>query len=137
MRFQKRCKMCVFPVQAAGVSAHLYEVMGGVIKTHLCLIDMESPRSICLLLLRPDNDGFLSILRLLFCFSPRLPYTFVTKEVLEATCECLLEQAKKAEQTHQPQVEAERMILEEFGHCLMRIISSAGKAKSDCASINC
>ncbi|XP_059214651.1 protein lin-54 homolog [Centropristis striata] len=67
----------------------------------------------------------------------RLPYTFVTKEVLEATCECLLEQAKRAEQTHQPEVEAERMILEEFGHCLMRIISSAGKAKSDCASINC
>uniref|UniRef100_A0A3Q3WG46 CRC domain-containing protein n=1 Tax=Mola mola TaxID=94237 RepID=A0A3Q3WG46_MOLML len=67
----------------------------------------------------------------------RLPYTFVTKEVLEATCECLLEQAKKAEQTHQPQAEAERLILEEFGHCLMRIISSAGKAKADCASINC
>lgn len=70
-------------------------------------------------------------------FSRRLPYTFVTKEVLEATCECLLEQAKKAEQTHQPQAEAERLILEEFGHCLMRIISSAGKAKADCASINC
>ncbi|KAM8829323.1 protein lin-54 homolog [Spinachia spinachia] len=67
----------------------------------------------------------------------RLPYTFVTKEVLEATCECLLEQAKKAEQADQPQVEAERMILEEFGHCLMRIINSAGKAKADCASINC
>uniref|UniRef100_A0A1A7YYC0 Lin-54 homolog n=2 Tax=Iconisemion striatum TaxID=60296 RepID=A0A1A7YYC0_9TELE len=67
----------------------------------------------------------------------RMPYTFVTKEVLEATCECLLEQAKKADQTRQPQAEAERMILEEFGHCLMSIISSAGKAKTDCASINC
>uniref|UniRef100_A0A8C6LG90 Lin-54 DREAM MuvB core complex component n=1 Tax=Nothobranchius furzeri TaxID=105023 RepID=A0A8C6LG90_NOTFU len=67
----------------------------------------------------------------------RLPFTFVTKEVLEATCECLLEQAKKAEQSRQPQAEAERMILEEFGHCLMSIISSAGKAKADCASINC
>uniref|UniRef100_A0A3B5PYV8 Lin-54 DREAM MuvB core complex component n=1 Tax=Xiphophorus maculatus TaxID=8083 RepID=A0A3B5PYV8_XIPMA len=67
----------------------------------------------------------------------RLPYTFVTKEVLEATCECLLEQAKRAEQTRQPQAEAERVILEEFGHCLMSIISSAGKAKTDCASINC
>ncbi|KAK7895514.1 hypothetical protein WMY93_020839 [Mugilogobius chulae] len=67
----------------------------------------------------------------------RLPYTFVTKEVLEATCECLLERAKRSEQTLQPQAEAERMILEEFGHCLMRIISSAGKAKVDCASINC
>ncbi|XP_038142928.1 protein lin-54 homolog isoform X2 [Cyprinodon tularosa] len=67
----------------------------------------------------------------------RLPYTFVTKEVLEATCECLLEQAKRADQTRQPQAEAERMILEEFGHCLMSIIASAGKAKVDCASINC
>lgn len=67
----------------------------------------------------------------------RLPYTFVTKDVLEATCECLLERAKRSEQTLQPQVEAERMILEEFGHCLMSIISSAGKAKADCASINC
>ncbi|XP_061911217.1 protein lin-54 homolog [Entelurus aequoreus] len=66
----------------------------------------------------------------------RLPYTFVTKEVLEATCECLLEQAKLAEETRQPHVEAERMILEEFGHCLMRIINSAGKAKSDRASVN-
>lgn len=67
----------------------------------------------------------------------RLPYTFVTKEVLEATCECLLERAKRSEQTLQPQAEAERMILEEFGHCLMSIISSAGRAKVDCASINC
>uniref|UniRef100_A0A8C6T6C6 Lin-54 DREAM MuvB core complex component n=1 Tax=Neogobius melanostomus TaxID=47308 RepID=A0A8C6T6C6_9GOBI len=67
----------------------------------------------------------------------RLPYTFVTKEVLEATCECLLERAKCSEQTLQPQAEAERMILEEFGHCLMSIINSAGKAKVDCASINC
>ncbi|XP_057675669.1 protein lin-54 homolog [Corythoichthys intestinalis] len=66
----------------------------------------------------------------------RLPYTFVTKEVLEATCECLLEQAKWAEQTRQPQVEAERLILEEFGHCLMSIINSAGKAKADSAAIN-
>ncbi|KAM9820798.1 protein lin-54 homolog [Neosynchiropus ocellatus] len=67
----------------------------------------------------------------------RLPYTFVTKEVLDATCECLLEQARKAELTQQTQVEAERMILDEFGHCLMRIINSAGKAKADFNPINC
>ncbi|XP_061603216.1 protein lin-54 homolog [Phyllopteryx taeniolatus] len=66
----------------------------------------------------------------------RLPYTFVTKEVLQATCQCLLEQAKWAEETQQTQAEAERLILEEFGHCLMRIINSAGKAKADCAAIN-
>uniref|UniRef100_A0A8C4ZRV8 Lin-54 DREAM MuvB core complex component n=1 Tax=Gadus morhua TaxID=8049 RepID=A0A8C4ZRV8_GADMO len=65
----------------------------------------------------------------------RLPYTFVTKEVVEATCECLLDQARQTELSGQPQALAERLILEEFGHCLMRIISSAGKAKSDC--INC
>ncbi|XP_036450999.1 protein lin-54 homolog [Colossoma macropomum] len=66
----------------------------------------------------------------------KLPYTFVTKEVAEATCDCLLEQAGKAELTNQPQALAERLILEEFGRCLRRIISFASKAKTDC-SINC
>ncbi|KAI5099440.1 protein lin-54-like, partial [Silurus meridionalis] len=66
----------------------------------------------------------------------KLPYTFVTKEVAEATCDCLLEQGRKAERYNQPQAVAERLILEEFGHCLCRIISSAAKAKTDC-SINC
>uniref|UniRef100_A0A8C8JU61 CRC domain-containing protein n=1 Tax=Oncorhynchus tshawytscha TaxID=74940 RepID=A0A8C8JU61_ONCTS len=65
----------------------------------------------------------------------RMPFTFVTKEVAEATCECLLEQAEQAELIQQPQATAERMILEEFGRCLMRIIGSAGK--TDCPSINC
>uniref|UniRef100_A0A9J8BXL3 Lin-54 DREAM MuvB core complex component n=1 Tax=Cyprinus carpio carpio TaxID=630221 RepID=A0A9J8BXL3_CYPCA len=66
----------------------------------------------------------------------KLPYTFVTKEVAEATCDCLLEQAEQAELTTQPQAVAERLILEEFGRCLRRIISFAGKAKTDCP-INC
>uniref|UniRef100_A0AAY4DIA2 CRC domain-containing protein n=1 Tax=Denticeps clupeoides TaxID=299321 RepID=A0AAY4DIA2_9TELE len=70
------------------------------------------------------------------CGGGRLPYTFVTKEVAEATCDCLMEQAEQAELSSQPQAVAERVILEEFGRCLMRIISSAGKAKMDC-SINC
>ncbi|XP_073686089.1 protein lin-54 homolog [Garra rufa] len=66
----------------------------------------------------------------------KLPYTFVTKEVAEATCDCLLEQAEQAELANQPQAMAERLILEEFGRCLRRIISFAGKAKTDCP-INC
>ncbi|XP_026863841.2 protein lin-54 homolog [Electrophorus electricus] len=66
----------------------------------------------------------------------KLPYTFVTKEVAEATCDCLLEQAEQAELTSQPQALAERLVLEEFGRCLRRIISSAAKAKTDCP-INC
>ncbi|KAJ7987015.1 hypothetical protein DPEC_G00334380 [Dallia pectoralis] len=65
----------------------------------------------------------------------RMPYAFVTKEVAEATCECLLEKAEQAELNDQPQATSERMVLEEFGRCLMRIISSAGK--TDCPSINC
>nr|XP_015192921.1 PREDICTED: protein lin-54 homolog isoform X2 [Lepisosteus oculatus] len=67
----------------------------------------------------------------------KLPYTFVTKDVAEATCECLIEEAERAELSHRPQAVAERMILEEFGRCLMRIINSAGKAKTDPCSINC
>ncbi|XP_076875223.1 protein lin-54 homolog [Brachyhypopomus gauderio] len=66
----------------------------------------------------------------------KLPYTFVTKEVAEATCDCLLEQAEQVELSNQPQALAERVVLEEFGRCLCRIISSAAKAKTDCP-INC
>lgn len=67
----------------------------------------------------------------------RLPYTFVTKEVAEATCECLLEQAEQSEKVNRSQAAAERMIIEEFGQCLMRIINSAAKAKTDPCSMNC
>ncbi|TRY94527.1 hypothetical protein DNTS_027866 [Danionella cerebrum] len=66
----------------------------------------------------------------------KLPYTFVTKEVAAATCDCMLEEAEQAELNNQPQALAERLILEEFGRCLRRIISFAGKAKSDC-SVSC
>nr|XP_039273605.1 protein lin-54 homolog [Styela clava] len=59
----------------------------------------------------------------------RLPYTFFTQEVIEATCTCLLAQAEEAEKTNRPMVVAETMILEEFGRCVMQIIQSAGKAK--------
>ncbi|XP_056592340.1 protein lin-54 homolog [Triplophysa dalaica] len=66
----------------------------------------------------------------------KLPYTFVTKEVAEATCDCLLEQVEQAELNNQTAATAERLVLEEFGRCLRRIISFAGKAKTDCP-INC
>lgn len=69
------------------------------------------------------------------CF--RLPFTFVTKEVADATCECLLAQAEQAEKTGKSKAAAERMILEEFGRCLMRVISSAGKSKCDPCAMNC
>ncbi|XP_058049001.1 protein lin-54 homolog isoform X1 [Ahaetulla prasina] len=67
----------------------------------------------------------------------RLPFTFVTKEVADATCDCLLAQAEQAEKAGKSKAAAERMILEEFGRCLMRIINSAGKSKSDPCAMNC
>ncbi|XP_061206872.1 protein lin-54 homolog isoform X2 [Neopsephotus bourkii] len=67
----------------------------------------------------------------------KLPFTFVTKEVADATCECLLAQAEQAEKTGKSKAAAERMILEEFGRCLMRVINSAGKSRSDPCAMNC
>ncbi|KAM8940090.1 protein lin-54 homolog isoform 1-T1 [Pelodytes ibericus] len=67
----------------------------------------------------------------------KLPFTFITKEVAEATCECLLAQAEQAEKQSKSVAAAERMILEEFGRCLMRVINSAGKAKSDPCPMSC
>ncbi|KAG8454335.1 hypothetical protein GDO86_000829 [Hymenochirus boettgeri] len=67
----------------------------------------------------------------------KLPFTFVTKEVAEATCECLLAQAEQAEKQSKSKLATERIILEEFGRCLMRVILSAGKAKSDPCSMSC
>lgn len=67
----------------------------------------------------------------------KLPFTFVTKEVAEATCNCLLAQAEQADKKGSSKAAAERMILEEFGRCLMSVISSAGKAKSDPCAMHC
>ncbi|NXT02986.1 LIN54 protein, partial [Jacana jacana] len=67
----------------------------------------------------------------------KLPFTFVTKEVADATCECLLAQAEQAEKMGKSKAAAERMILEEFGRCLMRVINSAGKSKCDPCAMNC
>ncbi|XP_014451815.1 protein lin-54 homolog isoform X2 [Alligator mississippiensis] len=67
----------------------------------------------------------------------RLPFTFVTKEVADVTCDCLLAQAEQAEKMGKSKTAAERMILEEFGRCLMKVINSAGKSKSDPCAMNC
>ncbi|KAM4052301.1 protein lin-54 homolog isoform 2-T3 [Anomaloglossus baeobatrachus] len=67
----------------------------------------------------------------------KLPFTFVTKEVAEATCACLLTQAEEGEKLSKSKAATERMILEEFGRCLMRVINSAGKAKSDPCPMSC
>ncbi|XP_053387200.1 protein lin-54 homolog [Mercenaria mercenaria] len=60
----------------------------------------------------------------------RLPFSFVTSEVVEATCACLLAQAEEADRQKMPPVVQERMVIEEFGRCLMQIIESANRTKA-------
>ncbi|KAL4239498.1 Lin-54 DREAM MuvB core complex component [Mactra antiquata] len=59
----------------------------------------------------------------------RLPFSFVTSEVVEATCACMLAQAEEADRQRMPHVVQERMVIEEFGRCLMQIIESANRTK--------
>jgi len=58
----------------------------------------------------------------------RQPFNFVTNEVVEATCQCLLAQAEEAERTEKKEVEIEGLIIEEFGRCLSQIIDMANKS---------
>ena len=59
----------------------------------------------------------------------RQPFSFVSQEVVEATCQCLLAQAEEGEKKGQNIEQIERIVLEEFGRCLVQIIDFAGKAK--------
>ncbi|PVD38520.1 hypothetical protein C0Q70_01135 [Pomacea canaliculata] len=61
----------------------------------------------------------------------RLPFTLITADVAEATSACLLAQAEEAERLKMPPVVQERMVIEEFGRCLMQIIESANKTRGD------
>jgi len=56
------------------------------------------------------------------------PFSFVTSDVVEATCQCLLAQAEDAESRTLSQEETEGMIIGEFGRCLKQIIDMANKA---------
>ena len=59
----------------------------------------------------------------------RQPFSFVSQEVVEATCQCLLAQAEEGEKKGKNVEQIERIVLEEFGRCLVQIIDFAGKAK--------
>ncbi|XP_069755195.1 spexin prohormone 2 [Narcine bancroftii] len=58
----------------------------------------------------------------------RHPFTFVTWDVIEATCGCLLAQAEESEKAYHSFSVAEHMILEEFGRCLAQILQLAWKS---------
>uniref|UniRef100_S4RAF0 CRC domain-containing protein n=1 Tax=Petromyzon marinus TaxID=7757 RepID=S4RAF0_PETMA len=57
----------------------------------------------------------------------RLPFNFVTREVAEATCDCLLTVVDEVLGAGETRAVAERRVLQEFGRCLQQIINSAGK----------
>ncbi|XP_038663600.1 spexin prohormone 2 isoform X3 [Scyliorhinus canicula] len=59
----------------------------------------------------------------------RHPFTFVTWDVIDATCGCLLAQAEEAEKAYHSLSVAEHMILEEFGRCFAQILHLAWKSK--------
>ncbi|XP_059831649.1 spexin prohormone 2 isoform X1 [Hypanus sabinus] len=59
----------------------------------------------------------------------RHPFTFITWDVVDATCGCLLAQAEEAEKAHHSLPVAEHMILEEFGRCLAQILHLEWRAE--------
>lgn len=58
----------------------------------------------------------------------RLPWFYMTDEVVEAATLCLVAQAEEIESSgRSTQVEIEKAILKEFGRCLGQVIESALK----------
>lgn len=55
----------------------------------------------------------------------KLPFSFVTLDVVEATCRCLLVQASAAEKKNTSRTDIQKLVLEEFGNCLLKIIHAA------------
>lgn len=56
-----------------------------------------------------------------FCY--RQAFNLITNEVIEATSQCLLALTDNAENAVQSEEETKKQIVEEFGRCLMEIIS--------------
>ena len=54
----------------------------------------------------------------------------MTNDVIETTGECLLAQAEIAQKNGLNQIEIEKLILEEFGRCIRKIIEAANSSKT-------
>lgn len=53
---------------------------------------------------------------------PKVPCNFMTQDVIEATIQCLVAQAEECQRNNLDTKASERLILEEFGRCLVEII---------------
>ena len=56
-------------------------------------------------------------------------YTFLTLDVIEAMCSCLIAEAEHGEQSRRSDVDQELHIISEFGRCLTQVIDSAGRTR--------
>lgn len=61
--------------------------------------------------------------------SERFLCSFITTEVVEATCHCLLAQAEEVKDKNLSDAAMEQRVIEEFGRCLVQIIEYANKTK--------
>lgn len=59
-----------------------------------------------------------------------MPSNYITNEVIEATNQCMIAQADDAEKNMLPDEFAKKMILEEFGRCLVQIIECSENANA-------
>lgn len=61
--------------------------------------------------------------------SARRSSSCISREVVEATCACLLARGEEAEKERRSARLAEQMVLEEFGRCLSQILRIELKSK--------
>lgn len=55
------------------------------------------------------------------------PFNFMTPDVIEATVQCMIAQAEECQKREMDIQTSEKMILEEFGRCLVEIIDFSTK----------
>jgi len=56
-------------------------------------------------------------------------YTFLTLDVIEAMCSCLVAETEDGEQSRRSGVDQELRIITEFGRCLTQVIDSASRTR--------
>lgn len=62
---------------------------------------------------------------------PKIPCNFMTQDVIEATIQCLVAQAEECQRNNLDTKTSERLILEEFGRCLVEIIDFSTKSTNE------
>ena len=67
---------------------------------------------------------------------PRQPFSFITPDVVEASCQCMLAQAEESERRGVSEADTESMIIEEFGRCLAQIIDMGNRTRSFGGGVN-